>query len=401
MVPEDGSRMESRTCMTAAKVFARSLAVACLAVLAACATDGLAPWAGTPDGLPVVERIDPDTARIHWPASYAKGPLAVYAGTAPSRIDRSVPIAWSDRGERSVTIRGLDRRSRYYFQLVPTSGAETQVVATRRLALDGTDNFRDLGGYETSDGRRVRWGLLYRSNDLSQLTSRDLEYLSGLGVRLVCDFRSEGERTRQPDRTPTSPAPDFAFLPVSVVGVDPVAMREKIRTGKLSARGLDRVMTAAYRSFVTDFADEYAAMFRRISKPGMLPTILHCTAGKDRAGFAAALALLALGVPEETVFEDYLLTNTYRADYNRFILRVVPIFSLFRTSREELAPLLEARPGYLRAALDAIDANYGSLDRYLEDGLGVTPADRERMRAIFLEDAPDALETRSAALQGP
>ena len=125
-------------------------------------------------------------------------------------------------------------------------------------------------------------------------------------------------------------------------------------------------------------------MLRRIAREENLPTVLHCTAGKDRTGFASALILLSLGVPEETVFEDYLLTNQYREAFHRKVLRWVPLYPLFRTDPEDLLPLLEARPEYLRVSLDTIDELYGSLDAYLEQALGVTPARRAALRANLL-----------------
>jgi protein-tyrosine phosphatase len=353
----------------------------------ACSLTGRALWidAAPSEGQPVVDRLDDTTLRVRWPAAYTLAPVSVFAGDSPDTIDRDAPVARSLGLTRSVTIRGLDPAARTYFEVVPHSATPARVVAERRLPLDGTNNFRDLGGYDAEDGRTVRWGLFYRSTDLAALSDRDLDYLAGLGIRLVCDFRSEPERTRAPDRTPATNPPDVAELSIDVLGVDPEAMQERIRTGRIAGPQMERVMQNAYRAFVFDFTERYAAMFERISRPSQLPTILHCTGGKDRAGFASALVLLTLGVSKEDVFEDYLRTNLYRANYNKWIKRLVPVYSLFRTEGEDLAPLLEARRSYLAASLDAIDERYGSIDGYLEQGLGIDPGLRERMQALFLE----------------
>ena len=140
----------------------------------------------------------------------------------------------------------------------------------------------------------------------------------------------------------------------------------------------------ANRAFVTNYAAQYTAMFERVADAANLPTLIHCTAGKDRAGFGAALLLLALGVPEATVFEDYLLTNYYTRDVTESTLTMIRLISLFRSHPDEVRPLFAARTEYLQAAFDAIDVKFGSVDAYLREGLGVTDAVRERLRATLL-----------------
>ena len=205
-----------------------------------------------------------------------------------------------------------------------------------------------------------------------------------IGLKLVCDFRSDRERRRKPNRAIEPKPPLSLALPVDPEGVDPDALQEKIRTGGIAALGTEKLMRNAYRSFVSDHSARWSVMLRRLAQPEILPALVHCTAGKDRTGFAAALVLLSLGVPEETVFEDYLMTNRYRAAFQRFVLRWVPLYSLFRTEPDDLLPLLEARREYLQTSLDAIDELHGSLDAYLANEVGVTPEIRASLRANLL-----------------
>jgi protein-tyrosine phosphatase len=335
-----------------------------------------------PVSRPVVDRTDATVLRVRWPASYTLSAVKVFAGTSPEAINHDEPVARTYGLDTSVNVRGLDPFQRYYLELQPDLGARPRIVAERRLPLEGTDNFRDIGGYETTDGYAVRWGLLYRSNNLADLSNDDLRYLARLHVQLVCDFRSEPERTQAPNRQPGDEA-ETAELTIAVEGVDPRQMQERIRTG-VSGDQLEQIMLNAYRSFVTDHSDQWKAMFERIGDRANLPTIVHCTAGKDRTGFASAMILLALGVPEKTVFEDYMSTNRYRAGYNKWISRLIPIYSLFRTRGQDMEALLEARRPYLQASLDAIEEGYGSVDAYLEQALGVTSEDRSHLRDIFL-----------------
>ncbi len=336
---------------------------------------------------PVVDRLSASSIRIRWPESFSSTSVVVYRGIDPSFINRSLPLAVVD--DQSVVLTDADDpdiggRRRLYFELVPASGGASVITAERRLPLACCDNFRDLGGYETTDGRVVRWDRLYRTGDLSKLTRSDLKYLSQFDIKLVCDFRSDRERVASPDRT-IDEAPEILDLPIDQKGVDPQELRTKIRTGGLVALGVEKMMQDAYRAFVTHYSKEWAAMFQRLVREESLPTVVHCTAGKDRTGYASALVLFALGVSEETIFEDYLSTNYYQQNFFRFVLRWVPLYSFFRTDPADLLPLLEARSEYLQAALDEIAVRYGSVDAYLEQALGLDSEMRAKLEHHFLE----------------
>ncbi len=364
--------------------FAISLAV--VIAVAACVTDRTTT---EPDPVerPVVDRLAEERVRLRWPPAFSSGSVTIFAGLSPDAIDRTRPLAVAHGGSVTLTTSDLpeiDDDYRLYYELAPESGAPPRITAERRLPLEAADNFRDLGGYATADGRHVRWGRLYRSNDLSGLTRDDIGYLYRIGLKLVCDFRSDRERRGKPDRAIEPDPPLSLDLPVEAEGVDPGALQQKIRTGGIAALGTEKLMLNAYRSFVSDHSARWAAMLRRLAQRKSLPALVHCTAGKDRTGFAAALVLLSLGVPEETVFEDYLMTNRYRMAFQRFVLRWVPLYSFFRTEPDDLLPLLEARREYLRTSLDAIDELHGSLDAYLADELDVTPEIRAALRANLL-----------------
>lgn len=260
-------------------------------------------------------------------------------------------------------------------------------VDRRHVRLEGAKNFRDLGGYATDDGRSVRWGLLYRSGQLSDLTPADQETLRALDIHLVCDFRSADERESEPSALPESPGPSVVSLPISDESFEVGELRDRILSGELEGIDMDDMLVQANRSFAGRFAKQYRAMFERLRSDDALPALVHCTAGKDRAGFASAVFLRVLGVPEETVFEDYLLTNHYLQHENERMLSIIRIFSLFRTDPEEIRPLFEARREYLRAAFDAIAVDHGSFDAFRREALGLEDADVEALRSRLLENA--------------
>ncbi|MGH7289213.1 MAG: tyrosine-protein phosphatase [Myxococcota bacterium] len=258
-------------------------------------------------------------------------------------------------------------------------------VKRRHVALEGANNFRDLGGYATADGRTVRWGLLYRSDNLSHLTDADLATLSRLGIKLVCDFRSAPEKAEEPDRLPAESPPQVAELPIFDESFSPSAFRERLMSGDLEDLDLRKALTDANRLFATRFAPQYAEMLELVSRPAELPALVHCTGGKDRAGFASAVILRTLGVPEETVFEDFLLTNHYTADHIERTLWRIRLASLFRVDPERVRPVLSVERGYLAAAFEEIAAKYGSFDGYRREALDFSDAQTEAFRRLALE----------------
>ena len=258
-------------------------------------------------------------------------------------------------------------------------------VKKRHLALEGAPNFRDLGGYATADGHTVKWGTFYRSDNLAHLTDADLEKVSALGLKLVCDFRSEPEKADESDRLPAVNPPAVAAFPIGAESFMVKDLRKRISSGDLDGLDLRAMMIEGNRQFATRFAPNYAAMFERITQPENLPALVHCTAGKDRAGFASAMILSVLGVPRETVMEDYLLTNHYTAAATEKRLRMIKVFSLFRADTDALRPLFRVEPAYLDAAFEAIEKEYGDFDTYRRNALGLDDAEVAAFKALALD----------------
>jgi protein-tyrosine phosphatase len=261
---------------------------------------------------------------------------------------------------------------------LPRDARESQ----RRLPVAGAANLRDLGGYATADGRALRWGVLYRSDALAELSDQDVAYLERLHLQRVVDFRSESERTRDPDRLPSGVTD--VWQPISGSGLDPAQLKDRLLAGEVSADQAAGWLVDGNRAFVREFRDVYARFLRDLAEPGNLPTLFHCTAGKDRTGFAAAIVLLALHVPRETAMHDYLLTNDFTAAKTQRTVQMIRVVSLLRARPEDLLPLFEARESYLNTAFAAIDET-GGVDAYLRDTLGIDDALRANLRANLLE----------------
>ena len=242
------------------------------------------------------------------------------------------------------------------------------------VPLTGTSNFRDLGGYTTTDGKRVRRGMVFRSAALGGLTAADQSVVAGLGLRTVCDFRGRREREGAPTQVPGT-----AIVPLPIEPSVGASLRDLLHTKEASGEALQTVLEQAYRAYALTCTMQYRAMLDRVLAGGT-PLLFHCTAGKDRTGFGAALLLTALGVPWEQVVADFEATNQlWRRD-------TLPGAGLPLVIRESL---LRADPALLAAAFDAVRSEYGAVDRYLEHAIGLGRERLAQLRAILLEEADE------------
>jgi protein-tyrosine phosphatase len=254
----------------------------------------------------------------------------------------------------------------------------------RRVFFGDAHNFRDFGGYRATGGRTVKRGLLYRSDELSHLTEVDLASFSRLGIAVVCDFRSPKEREKGPTRLGAYNPPRTVLLPSFSNRMDSTDIINRLSSGDVDGLDLEQYMLAGYRSIKRPL-DHYRTLFRLVSDPSNLPLLIHCSGGKDRTGRAAALILYALGVPEETIIHDYMLSNEYLAERTEKILEYFWTTSNYRTHPDVARPLLEVRREYLGASWGAMKEEYGSVEAYLRDAVGLDDRAREGLRRVLLD----------------
>ncbi|MDI9233095.1 tyrosine-protein phosphatase [Limnohabitans lacus] len=237
--------------------------------------------------------------------------------------------------------------------------------------LQGASNFRDLGGYGTASGQRVRRGRVFRSDHLAGLTSEDLARFQQLGIGHSLDFRGVSEYTATPYAIPGVQRVALTIEPTVVA-----------RMQALVAQGIEPtteetvdLMRETYRDFVNRNADTFGRFLKHLlAQP--TPQVFHCTAGKDRTGFAAALLLSALGVDRATIEHDYLLTNQlYRRD---------PRLE-GKGPAHVMKVLWQVQPEFLHAAYEAVDAQHGGMRDYLHGAIGLSPQELTELQRMLLE----------------
>ncbi|MCC3374292.1 tyrosine-protein phosphatase [Cohnella sp. REN36] len=253
-------------------------------------------------------------------------------------------------------------------------------LADRLLPFEGVLNFRDLGGYPTEDGRRVKYGLLFRAAELTGMTDKDKELFRSLGIKTIFDYRGAQEAKAKPD--PVLPGVTNMNLP-AIADEVPTDLREMLQSGHLT-----NMLSADFLSkMYLDMAFGNPS-FKRLMETAMNPDNLgllhHCAGGRDRTGVGSAYILLALGVSGETIIEDYLISNRTLAPMNAAMKAQMAAY-LSAEQTERLIAALELRRETMAALFSAIDERYGSVEAFLEQEFGMDAEKRKRFQDVCLE----------------
>ncbi|MEU0988724.1 tyrosine-protein phosphatase [Streptomyces sp. NPDC005953] len=255
--------------------------------------------------------------------------------------------------------------------------------------LTGVRNFRDVGGLPALDGRRVRHGRLFRSGHLAHATGSDAAFLSSLGLHTIFDFRNEADMLLEgPDiplqgvrnlNLPLSDPADGAEFWQMVRDGDIEQLRSILGDGQAAAR-----MSDSYQRIITERTGEHSRVLHALAEDSV-PALMHCAAGKDRAGLSIAVSLLAVGVERDAIEADYLKSNDPHRRYRVHRSDASPA-GMSPEVMELLSPLFDARREYLHTAFATIDRTWGGTERYLTEGLGITPRTREQLRDRLLDE---------------
>ncbi len=256
------------------------------------------------------------------------------------------------------------------------------------LGNESVPNLRELGGYANSDGAKVAGKLVYRSNQLCDITEKDMKHIASLGLKVDFDLRTAEEIALHPDELPSG---------VKYVGLDvladagqsgaanlekllsnPIAANAALGDGKAEANFI-----ATYRQFVSlpSAQASYRQLFLALGDREQLPALFHCTTGKDRTGWAAAAFLTLMGVSKEIVMVDYLRSNDYiLPKYQGIIDEFVAAGGQARIP----PAILGVHAEYLEAAFDEMTTNYHTIEDYFSEALGIDASQQKAMRDLYL-----------------
>lgn len=280
---------------------------------------------------------------------------------------------------------------RLFFELTNQEGV-TARFATRKVEMPGITNLRDLGGCCAASGQTVRWGLLYRSAQLSGLSKSDLDALENLSIHTIFDLRSAAESAQFPDVVPagctyllhpflTTDAPSGNDHKGSL---DMASILLHLAKHPDQCAALPAYMRHSYAS-MADAYDVMRAFFNRLLDKRQKPMLFHCVAGKDRTGVLGALTLLLLGVDRQTVTTDYLLSNLYRKEENDALMAKLAGHASDEAILSLIRSMLEVSPDLIDITLDAILQKYASWPNFFTQGLGFSMSDLDALQAAYLE----------------
>lgn len=254
--------------------------------------------------------------------------------------------------------------------------------ANRIISLDGVVNFRDMGGYPTNDGRKVREGLFFRSASLTKMTEQDRRKLRDLGIRTIFDYRDEHEATINPDPS----IEGIQNIRVAAKGSAPFQM-PTVSKKELSNldfyKRVDADMFAQFYAQMPFGNPSFQALMELVQEKSNLGLVHHCAAGKDRTGVGGALILMALDVPKEIILQDYLVTNKLLAPM------VENLASKVRQTYDKLElthfyDIMAAKEQYLTAVFRAIEQRYESTEQFFENEFNISKDTRQQLQSEYL-----------------
>jgi protein-tyrosine phosphatase len=322
-----------------------------------------------------IQRQDNGDYHIEWQTDPVNSAVTV------ALLDTSLPVqADYISGTRSgARLTGLPGGVRHVFTVSDQHGNHT-IACERRIALAGSPNFRDFGGYHSANGQQVKWGHLFRSGQLADLNTDDINTVDQLQLDMVFDFRHGSEQASEQSRLPLERRPTVHSLPISPG--DHGNFLQRLRVDNSNPEAAFELMVEINRNFAEGQTATYANMFKHILATDNARFLIHCAAGKDRTGFGAALILLALGVPKEVVLRDYMLTGKFFIPTSQ----AARLQEKYQTGIAEHAilPVLEVHEAYLLAAISTMEQQFSSVDNYLHEALRLGPAELQELRARYL-----------------
>lgn len=265
---------------------------------------------------------------------------------------------------------------------------ETFYVAERGFLNNNIHNLQDLGGIKNKDGQQIKWGTLFRSGKLSDYTKKDEPLAKALHLKTICDFRQANDVKEEPDNWFEIDKINQVSIPIGDPNFTIDAFFEEISQDGFVPQ---KMMQNANKEFAMDYQEEYKKFFQVLLNQDNYPMLYHCSAGKDRTGFATALLLSVLDVDRKTIIDSYLLTNYYFHDFIEENLQKVATYK--GVDESIMRPLMGVEKSYIETAFKTIEDNYGTVENYLCKVLNVCDVEVEKLKKMLLYKASPCANT--------
>lgn len=321
--------------------------------------------------------------------------IEVYLKKNPADTEQKFLFKTSEQSYK-ISLPDLDYRP--YF-LIKNSNSE-YITAERTLPVEGMNNFRDMGGYETYNNRTVKWGLLYRSDHIYNAAKSGIEYLKKLNIHTVIDYRSNDEIEKYPNKIingdiitfeldPAAHTAELSAQFTSSKNNEDLNLVNKIIEQKNIGLLVNRydIVTEQYKNFVNkkESKEAFSKMLKIASNPDSPSIIQHCRGGKDRTGFGSILLLGVLGVKKEYLILDYMLTHTNRIERNNKKMEGYKKLTNDPEVLNYLYSLIETKSTFIETSLNTIEQQYGSIRKYVLNELNITNETISSLESLYLE----------------
>lgn len=343
-----------------------------------------------------INEINRKTVTIKY-SGQVEGDVKVYCGLTPDdNLETKEFLCTMETNY--IEIKEFNKDNRLYYILVLEDGKK-YISAARLVDLDGTNNFRDIGGYKTKDGKTVKWGILFRADALSELSNRDIKLLEDMNLKTVIDFRSKSEIKsaknkciRNSNTYLLDPNAKIAQLAAGSIDDENKSNRSTLELLKTNEFDPEQYgdpkenMLREYRKFINDEEAKkaYKGVMELVNDAKNFPLVQHCRGGKDRTGFGVAIILLALGVDEKDIIKDYELTSFYRNNRDEIQMNLYKQYTDDKKTLELLKTMQQSKGEYMKEAINEMIRGYGSVDRFLEIVLLIDDKKREKLKADLL-----------------
>lgn len=329
-----------------------------------------------PNILVVCEENEVGNCVIKWDApSYIKGYVKIYSSLESDNIPEKKIVGMAPVSAGKMVFITNNPSKRYYYSAV-FDGNYRVKIAARNVNIPGVQDFRDIGGYPSKE-KKVRWGMIYRSAKIDCISAYTELELKNIGVRTVIDLRTDDELTQS---KPLSKA--FNVIRVPIPSGNMETSLKSIRQGQIGNDSIHKLLKQVNRDLVVKYKTEYQKIFNILVDSTNYPVVIECTNGKERTGIITALILGALNVDESDIMKDYELSNNFFniAKVSKYAYKLPP------KSQEAITTVYTAKKEFLDAAKENIEKNYGNVETYLKNEIGLSKNQIKELREILLEE---------------